>query len=285
MTDLAPGLHALTVEQYTALPYVNWSTAKMMQTSPKLVRYRAAHPRPDTAAFGLGRAIHACVLEPDRWVCDYAGRPDFGDLRTKAGRAARDAWVDTLPASTMVLSAEDHALAELCAGEIHAHPHAHAMLTGGRAEQCVLWLDADTGLRCKARLDYLRPTDLIDLKSTRRETPRQFLTEASALLYHGQIAWYHDGCIAAGVLPPDADLPGIVTVQTTEPYDVAAYRMTRAAYLTGRSLWRSLLRRYAECELAGYWPGIGPSILDFDVMPWAAGGEGEETDYGEGDAW
>jgi hypothetical protein len=61
--------------------------------------------------------------------------------------------------------------------------------------------------------------------------------------------------------------------------------MTRAAYLTGRSLWRSLLRRYGECELAGYWPGIAPSILDFDVMPWAAGGEGEETDYGEGDAW
>jgi hypothetical protein len=281
--ELTPGLHALTVEQYDALPHVNWSTVKLLQTSPKLMRYRSAHPRPDTASLALGRAIHCAVLEPDRWVCDYAHRPDFGDLRTKVGRAARDAWVDTLPASTTVLSADVHNLAELVAGEVHAHPHALAMLTGGRAEQVILWLDEETGLRCKARLDYLRPTDLIDLKSTRRETARQFLSEASALLYHGQIAWYHDGCIAAGVLPPDADLPGIVTVQTTEPYDVAAYRTTRAAYLTGRSLWRSLLRRYGECELAGYWPGIGPSILDFDVMPWASGGE-DDMDS-EGDAW
>lgn len=269
--ELAPGLHSLSAEHYAALPYVNWSTAKLLETSAKLLKYRASNPAPDSDAFALGRAIHRAILEPERWQRDYAAKPDFGDCRFKENKARRDEWTANLSPSMTVLDAASHTLAELCAGEVHTHGPAREMLTGGRAEQSIIWIDAETGLRCKARLDYLRPTDIVDLKSTRRATVRKFLVEASQLLYHGQLSFYHDGAIAAGVLPPDAELPGIVTVQTTAPHDVAAYRMTRLAYLAGRSLWQGLLRRYGECQAADWWPGIAPSVLDFEPMPWAAG--------------
>jgi hypothetical protein len=101
------------------------------------------------------------------------------------------------------------------------------------------------------------------------------LRDASALLYHGQLAWYHEGAIAAGVLPPDADPPSVVAVQTTEPFDVMAFRMTPQALAAGRLLWQSLIRRYSACQAADYWPGVAPTVLDYEVMPWASIGDGE----------
>lgn len=60
----------------------------------------------------------------------------------------------------------------LTVATIQASPAASKLVSGGRAEVSVFWTDGD--VRYKARLDYLRPTAVVDLK-TFSLTPRRGL--------------------------------------------------------------------------------------------------------------
>lgn len=263
----------VTYEQIKAL---NWSTLKHMAVSPKMLKFREKNPPKDTAALALGRAIHVALLEPEKWA-EFVREPDFGDQRKTANKEAKAAF-QVESAGKVVIPADDYDMAVRCANEIAAHREAMDLLVGGRHEHTIQWVDQDTGIKCKARLDNLRPHDISDIKSTRHQKPRDFLRDGTNLLYYGQLAWYHDGAIAAGVLPLGARLPAIVAPQTVEPYDVMPFRMTQMAYFTGQTLWRSLIRRYAECQAADWWPGVAPRVLDYDVMPWAQAGDEAEPE-------
>lgn len=265
---------------YDAIQALNWSTLKQLATSPKMLKTRETIPREDTPALALGRAIHCQLLEPAMWA-NYCKLPHFGDMRSSKNRDARDAWLADGPPGRVVLDADDYDLAVRCADAIREHPEAMKLIVGGRREETVLWTDESTGLKCKARLDNIRPNDLSDIKSTRKESPGGFLRDASKFLYHGQLAWYHAGAIAAGVLPPDAERPSVVAVQTVEPFDVMPFRMTQAALDAGTRLWKSLIKRYTECQTAEWWPGVAPQVLDYDVMPWAAGADPYEEQEDE----
>lgn len=260
---------------YEDIKALNWSTLKHLAVSPKMLKWRSQNPQKDTAALALGRLIHVALLEPEKWA-EYVREPDFGDKRKKETKAAAEAF-RLENAGRVVIPCDDYDMAVRCAEEIRAHREAMDLLVGGKHEHTIEWVDADTGIKCKARLDTLLPGWIADIKSTRHQTPRKFLLDGTNLLYYGAMSWYHDGAIAAGVLPAGAKFPAIVAVQTTEPYDVMPFRMTMAAYFSGQSLWRSLIKRYAECQAADWWPGVAPRVLDFDVMPWAQGGD-EETD-------
>lgn len=255
---------------YEDIQALNWSTLKLLEQSPRMLKFRQTTPRSDTASLHLGRAIHACLLEPDVWA-RYVVIPTFSGTGMRAAKAE---WL-AAHVDALIIGADERELVERCAESVRGHREAMGLIEGGRKEEAILWTDSETGIACKARLDIVRARDICDIKSTRRGTPREFLRDASALLYHGQCAWYHDGAIAAGVLPTNADRPGVVAVQTTEPYDVMPFRMTEGALCAGRALWQSLIRRFAECSAANFWPGVAPSVLDFEVMPWASMGDGE----------
>lgn len=264
-----------TDEQYAAIDAVNWSTLKRLEVSPLWLQWCAEHPQPDTTAYALGRAAHCAILEPGEFDARYAVRPDV-DGRTKAGKAALAEWD---PGERDVLRADDMVIVERCAAAVVAHGVAREALSGGRAEVVAQWVDEPTRLACKGRIDYLT-TRVVDLKTTRRQTTREFARDASAMLYHGQIAFYHDGAIAAGLLPPDAPAPLLVAVQTVEPYDVAVYEYTDAALAAGRALYRRLLDQYGACGDADWWPGIAPDIVPLDVERWAPGAEENLPDGG-----
>lgn len=262
--------------EYAAIQALNWSTAKLIETSPRLLRWRAEHPAADTDALRVGRAIHCASLESERWRTAYVAKPHFGDMRTKIARRARMDWLATLPPAVEMLSAEEHALAERCAAAVREHPVARDLLRSGRAEEIITWTDEATGVDCKARLDFIAPLYVVDLKSSRHSSVRMIVRQFADLLYHGQIAMYHDGAIAAGLIPSDADGPYAIVVQTVEPYDVVALELSRAALETGRELYRSCLRKYVACQAADWWPGISPDLITLDLPPWAAGGDESE---------
>lgn len=253
---------------YESLDGVNWSSLKHLATSPRLFRWRQDRPQEDSRAMLLGRAVHCAVLEPEHFAYGYVCQPEFGDLRTKAAKEARDAWRSALRPGAEVLDAADHALACRVAESVRGHSAA-AELLRGESEQVLQWQDADTGLACKARVDLLAAGHVLDLKSTRVGTVDSFAREVAQRLYHGQLAYYLDGARAAGRLPDDA-CAYLIAAQTTEPYDVAALRLSPSALERGRALYRRLLRAYAECQATGQWPGIAPEVLDLELPAWAA---------------
>jgi hypothetical protein len=265
--------------RYNAIDAVNWSTLVHLAKSAKLLAWRRDHERDESSALRVGSAIHCAILEPDRFSRAYIARPYLGDGRTRAGRAARAQWEAERDPDSVVLSADEYDLAVRCSEAARAHPAVRDMLRGGRAEEVVVWTDEETGLRCKGRLDYLAPTYLLDLKSTSAETVTAFAREVAGRLYHGQLAFYLDGAIASKRLDPLASRVLVVGIQTVEPYDVIPARLGSEWIERGRSLYRSLLRRYADCQAAGWWPGLAPGVVDLWVPPWAAGGE--DNDQGD----
>jgi hypothetical protein len=276
---------------------LNWSTLRYMATSPKLLKWRLEHPEPETPALTLGRAIHCAILEPSefatRWTVagqcagtvKSSGLPcgSQGSLylngnwycRVK-GHAPEGAG--PLPAGMEVVTADQLATVQACTAAIADHWVAQGVLKGGLVEHGIEWTDAKTGIACRGRLDYLKPREVVDLKSTVGETVREIERTIIARLYYAQVAWYHDGAIAANRLPADAPLPLIVTVQTVEPYDVVVHRLSQHAYQAGQILYRDLISRYSDCLAADTWPGFAPSMRELNLPDYAQGMNGSQYD-------
>lgn len=274
---------------------LNWSTLRHIATSPKLLKWRVEHPTPDSDALKLGRSIHCAILEPQefgkRWVAATTcqaktgkGEPCKSDgslyyMGSWYCRVRGHAPAEATPTpgeGVEVMTSEGLELTRVCAASVAAHGPASKLLTGGHAEQEIEWTDPESGIECRGRIDYLRPNDLIDLKSTRRETIREFTADCARNLYHAQLAWYTDGAIQAGRLPADAGLPYVVAISTEEPYDVVAFQLSKVSLEAGRILIRDLIKKYQECQAAELWPGLAPDLAVLDLPSWAPGMQGSD---------
>lgn len=269
----------MTPEEYSALPGLNWSTLKFLATSPRLLRWRVDTPEEDKDAYRLGRAMHCAILEPERFAREYFAWPDFGDMRYKENKDRRSRWLDGLPVVREVLRREEFAICIRTAESLRAHPKASEIFTGGRAEEAITWTDPDTGIVCKGRLDWVTLRYIADLKSTRRETLRSIVRDFESLLYYGQLAYYWRGAIAAGMLPSDAERPCGAFVQTVEPYDVVAFRMTERTLQVGNTLVDNLLRKYKECQAAKWWPGLASDVIEIELSQYANAGEPVDQEW------
>ena len=259
---------------YDYIKAVNFSTLKYLATSPLLYRWMIDHPAARKPAYVIGGAIHCAVLEPGQFDSRYAVFDG-----TRRGKAW-DEWQLENPGKES-LKPNELASIQAAAKAVHGHRVAAGVLLGGRVEEPVTWIDSATGLACKGRIDYIRPDCVVDLKSARDVAPRRFARAAAEYLYHGQLAWYHDGAIAAGKVPANAQPPYCVAVQSDEPYDVAVYQINLIDLDVGRQLCRDLLRKLVECAAADYWPGVAPDLLALDLPAWAPGSEIETTNTEE----
>lgn len=255
---------------YESIKALNWSSLREIAVSPRQYQHRMSAPREDTRAMALGRAVHAFVLEPERFTRDYGVMPDFGDQRTKAAKEAKAAWVADLRPGVEYLPIDDYEGVIGMGAAVADHRVARDVLSGVRAEVVATWSDSGTGLACKGRLDGIAGGRVVELKSA-RSVGRRFCADAADRLYHGQVAYYHDGAIAAGLLPADAPPPVIVAVASAAPYDVQVLELSAATLEAGRALYRSCLARWQECEAAGVWPGCAPDLQVWDLPGWALG--------------
>lgn len=258
--------------EYRDIKALNWSSLKLMHDSPRMYKWRQDHPRADTGAMSLGRIIHMAILEPDRFELDCVRRPDEWDSwRTKAAREWR---TKQQTRGREVLTDEDADLVEIIRERLEGHVDATMLLDGTDREIPLTW--EVNGVSCKGRLDALARDRIVDLKTT-RDLGLFMRRDAAQMLYHGQLAWYLDGAIAAGRCDDDADAY-IVAVETSEPYDIAALRLSTVTLDAGRWLWKSLLDQWVTCKETGLWPGKYPSLEDLDLPSWAAGMWPDETE-------
>lgn len=279
------------------LTRLNWSTLRYMAVSPKLLKWRVEHPEPETPALTLGRAVHCSIFEPEefpkRWVvaaqCAGTVKSTGAPCGSQGSLFLDGRWfckvkghapegAGPLPPGIEVITLDGLETVKACTAAVRDHRVASRVLSGGVAECELEWIHKGTGIACRGRLDYLKPAEVVDLKSTVGETPREIERTIIQRLYYAQVAWYHDGAIAAGRLPADAPLPVIVAVQSVEPYDVVPYRLSKAAYEAGQILYLDLIRKYADCLAADHWPGLSPSMRILDLPDWAPGMNG--SDYG-----
>ena len=262
----------MTFDEYLAIDALNWSTLKRLTISPLSLHWDAQHPKAPTAAMRLGSAIDCALLTPDVFEKTYLVMPDFGDMRFKVSKEKKKEWEEEfsplIDSGSLVVSHDVKQTILRCASSIDANDSARELVTG-KAQRTLTWIHEQTGIKCKGRPDVFE-SRIVDLKSTSHASLREIMNDAARRDYHGQVAWYHHGAAVNGELPPDAQLPCAVFVQTVAPYDVAVLDMEMApeTFAAGLAMGEELIRKYDGCKTANWWPGMAPEPVAWTLPRW-----------------
>ena len=245
---------------YFSIKAVNASSLKAMAKSPLHYHYGLTHDRPDTPAMAKGRAVHCAVLEPLQLPLRYTA--------WDGARRGKD-WEQfkQVNAGKDILTVAEWEEVAAIAASVRRHPIAKRLLASGRAEQTVVWRDEKTKLRCKARLDWVRPRlhIAVDIKTSRDISDHAFSRTTHDLLYHIQFAHYLAGLEA--VTGRDWTFQ-VIAVESSPPFDVRVGPATEDALYAGEQERRRLLELVASCTASGRWPGAFTKEDSFDLPLW-----------------
>lgn len=259
----------MTREEYDAQAgRENWSRLKNLARSPAHYRHALLEPRPDKAAFRVGRANHVAVLEPEKFSVEVTV--------WEGGRRASkvwDAFTEANAGKDILTRAEYDQLLGMQRA-VRQHPIASRYLQGGQAEVSILWTHETEpvvglpglAMPCKSRLDYLAPDWIVDLKTCRDASPMAFGRAVLNLSYHAQAAYYVDAVAAA----TGRTLPYIiVAAELAPPCIVQVYRLPEHVLAAGRDHYRSLLYRLDECRREDQWGGYSDEEMDLELPRWS----------------
>lgn len=269
--------------QYAALSGVHITGLKEMRKSPKHYRHRLSHPRKVTNALGFGSAAHVAVLEPERFIRDYAiweSKHKDGGARPRNGAAWNDHKLLNAGRTTILDTEFDEVIALKDA--VRQDAVAMRYLAMGRPEIAMTWLDEETGVECVGRIDWETTVDrhpaVIDLKSTRDAGETWFSRDVAKLDYHLQLAFYADGYKAiTGKMPRMV----VIAVESVEPYDAVTYIVPEEVIEIGRDAYRELLVKFKACTESDEWPGQGGNEEKYLQLPRWAVPEEESDDMSD----
>lgn len=277
---LPPGIHpGLSMESYLALPAVGSSFLRALDHDcPALALHEAESVDEPARAWTTqerGTALHALLLEParfhERYVqgvgCDgilksgeRAGKPcgaATGRLvRTAAGPRFYCGKHDdlSLPADGRILI-PDEARAEVIAMADALRVVAGQIIEGAsHREVTVVWIDEETGLPCKARLDLVHEESrtAYDVKALADVAPQRWGRVLLDGGLHYQAVHHLEGARAVGLA---VERFGWISVRNAAPYlAVVQPPLDPGSAEVAATLWRSRLEQVAEHNRTGSWP-------------------------------
>ncbi|MER7167260.1 PD-(D/E)XK nuclease-like domain-containing protein [Micromonospora sp. NPDC000207] len=255
MTITVPGVYDMTEDDYHAHPALSSTGARKLlsPSCPALFHHDRENGSEHKREFDLGHAAHMLVLGagPEIHVVDA------GNYQTKAAREDRDAAytrgeIPLLPAEFDTVQA--------MAGKLRQHPRAAELFApDGVAEQSLFWVDAETGVQCRARLDYLTTNRIVDYKTTTSANPGHIAKAVDNFGYHQQDDWYRTGAIELDLVAPDAAFT-FVFQSKTPPYLVTAVELDDTALKIGYERNRLALQIFRDCTETGVWPAYSDGI-------------------------
>ena len=242
---------------YNDIQAVNKSTLWEMRKSP-LHYWHLMHdtPRKDTPAMKLGRAVHAAILTPTAYKRDFVVMPNI-DRRTKAGKEEYEAFCEEAK-DREIISQEDAETIRMMTSAFRKTPAAAALLKKTRREKPLIWTDAETGVKCKGRIDALSADCVIDYKTTTDAGTEAFRREAIRYGYDLQAAMYMEAARANGYSPKDFIF---IVQEKSAPYLINILHAGDAFIDRGMWIMRDLLAKYKECSETDTWPGYGENEL------------------------
>lgn len=254
LTEIQPGLYQnITHNQYHRdLPrdIVSNSYLSRLNECPA----KALIPVEDSPILTFGRAMHCFVLEgADIFWNEFAVSPKF-DRRTKEGKAGSVKFeADNFGKS--IINEEEYAMIKDMARAVLSHPTARELLVDGCAEQTAIWIDEETGIRCKCRPDLVPHGDhgtLVDLKGMAGVAPHEFTRSVVAHGYARQAGMYAEGVYQ--VTGKIIDIFAFIAVEKEPPYRVEVYTLAKCFLGWGYDEFHRLLRLEKQCREQGFYP-------------------------------
>jgi hypothetical protein len=256
----------LPFKKYTEMEGVNNSKLSLLRQCPQKYLHFLNHQRDDTPALSLGRAIHTAVLEPENFNKEFFCLPDI-DRRTNKGKEEYNRICSQNGDKTCLKADEFNKALEI-ATAIRSQNAVIKLLEGSEAEISIDWVDHDTGLQCKARVDAYNEQlcTIIDLKTTTDASVKGFPRKLFAYGYHRQASFYLDGLRANGL---QARHFVFVAAEKDPPYSVGIYRLTDDVIALAQKENTHLLRKLKACQESGEWPSYTQGIEDISIPAYA----------------
>jgi hypothetical protein len=294
MNASAPAVETPGPGVYPNVPahvYHQWDCASNSQLghlkrSPAHLIAELQEPK-DARHFAIGRAAHAAILEPDTFATNYVVAQQCGAIKKDKERCsnggivyANGEWfcgvhgkgIGSQAGPVSVLSERDHADILRMRESVLDHRSASKLTRGkGQNELSCVWIDPETGVKCKARLDRHSPVvpgcAIVDVKTTEDASKASFYRSIYKWGYYRQAYFYLQAAKHCG-LPAEFGFI-VVAVEKAAPYGVGVYRVIEAAVDAGEQEVKALLKTYAECRSTGHWPAYSDDVVDITLPDFA----------------
>jgi len=244
---------------------INNSGFKHLAKSPAHYKAWTNEEQAKTPAMILGTMVHHAILEPEKLETEYAIMPEI-NRKTNAGKAEYALFCEDNKNKTVVKQEDmDHVKEIAC--EARKHPYFETLLSEGKAEQSLFWIDDETGAYCKIRVDYLNPKIglVIDLKTTSKDAG-EFGRSIAKYGYHIANAFYLEGIKKVLDMKPDFLF---FVVEVNKPYGVKLYKLDTASLLYGKDLFVEYLRLFSDCAKNDVWRGYDYDAETVGLPEWA----------------
>lgn len=273
--------HGLTFEQYAAEPGLRSGDLKALMRSPAHYAAMKKKQKPESDALRFGKIFHMAMETPAMFRQLLAVEPEFVGV-TKDGKPTtsknasdvkdqRKRWLGDLPPGAIVVSEEEafnlHGMLE----SVLRHKLVGNLVKDGVRESSLWTTDPETGLRIKARYDFIsakgfpvdfktttdaRPSHFLnEIFSTRGESPRFYALSGSHYSHVGKVAKVCEG-----------ESMTFIAVEKEEPWGVWVYPMDRHALEVGDDWRKKLYRVHAECMKTDTWPSY-PEVAEPVQIP------------------
>jgi hypothetical protein len=267
-----PGL-SMVFADYVAAPGINFSTLRYMQQSPLHYLHTLQNPPEETPAMLLGRATHTAVFEPLRFQLDYAIWQ--GDRRGAAFQQFAD---EATAQGRSILKENEYSTALAIRDSVRGIPEIAALLEKGQPETSLFWVNPQTGLACKGRLDWIAGEGaILDLKTTSSIDPRRFSAHAWEYGYFHQAAMYQEGYAVSSGMGTILRF-GIIAVEKDTPHACRIYWLDPDSLSRAWREYQGWLNQVKGCMASGIWPGPGPVESELAAPAWATT-ENEAVDF------
>lgn len=267
---MKPGIYPnLSNESYHADKAISRSAVMKFLQSPH--KYWAEYLDPDrqrkalngtSSALIFGNAFHTFVLEPEKFVEQFAIKPEPVLLKD-VGREAYDSnkkLIAELEASTrtLITATEYHILKSMYAS-LWNNREARGLIEGAVYESSYFWQDDQTGLIVKSRPDILRENAIIDLKTCHSADTRTYQKEMYQYGYYIQGAMIREGVKQL----TGQDIPTVVNicVEKTYPFEVGIKIISEEALDAGHHKFKSALLSLNQSIKEDVWTGYDPEVV------------------------
>lgn len=232
------------------------------------MHYRYTPEQDDAPQLSFGTLCHSGHLEPERLALDYVvlpedewlkeippdpktGKPYLSPKSTGWWKEKRKAFMLQHEGKQFVSLDHYNRLAG-CISAIERDPLTKEKFGDGSPEVTIVWIDPETKLRCKGRIDWLRyeAQEIHDLKTV-AELPR-FTNNIGDFCYHVQGRFYQRGL---EVLLGKKFAAWYTAIESEEPHGLQAAPIGPLALAVAETEIRHYLNVISHCTVAKRWPG------------------------------
>jgi hypothetical protein len=257
------GFYDMPEDEYHSHPALSVTAAKKLlhPSCPAIFRYSQDHPQPRKREFDLGHAAHKVVLGAGEELYVV----DADNYRTKKAQTERD---DAYDRGDIPVLPDEFDQVQAMAAAVREHPQAGPLFSGpGLAEQSLFWTDPETGVPCRARLDWL--SHLVgDYKTSTSAEPGHIARKIDDFGYYLQADWYLSGAVHLDLVAPDAEFV-FVFQDKNPPYVVTTVVLEDVDLKIGHERNRQAREIYRDCLESGVWPGYSTTIERVSLPFWS----------------